>query len=81
MKRLDDSHNSGGTMRRLILLRHAKAENQAASGEDIDRALTARGLADAARMGQVLADAGLQPDLALVSSGTVISVVIVAGSE
>ena len=56
-------------MRRLILLRHAKAENQAASGEDIDRALTARGLADAARMGQVLADAGLQPDLALVSSG------------
>ena len=56
-------------MRRLILLRHAKAENQAASGEDIDRALAARGLADAARMGQVLADAGLQPDLALVSSG------------
>ena len=69
MKRLDDGHNSGGTMRRLILLRHAKAENEAASGEDADRALTPRGLADAARMGQVLADADLVPDLVLVSSG------------
>jgi phosphohistidine phosphatase len=56
-------------MRRLILMRHAKAENHAASGEDIDRALTPRGVADSERMGQVLADADLQPDLALVSSG------------
>lgn len=55
-------------MQRLVLFRHAKAERTAPSGEDFDRALTARGLADAALMGRVLARAGLTPDLALVSS-------------
>jgi phosphohistidine phosphatase len=56
-------------MRRLILLRHAKTETVAASGDDFDRALTPRGQADAARMGQLLMDEGLKPDLALVSAG------------
>jgi phosphohistidine phosphatase len=55
-------------MQRLILLRHAKAEARSASGEDFDRALTARGRHDARLMGEVLADAGLKPDLALVSA-------------
>ena len=55
-------------MERLILLRHAKAEVDAASGRDFDRALTERGRRDAALIGQTLAEAGFSPDLALVSS-------------
>lgn len=54
-------------MRRLILLRHAKAERSAASGRDFDRPLSPRGEDDARLMGQVLARSGLKPDLALVS--------------
>ena len=54
-------------MQRLILFRHAKTEARAAGGEDIDRALIDRGRSDAGRMGQVLADAGMAPDLVLVS--------------
>jgi len=55
-------------MRKLILMRHAKAEGRSASGEDFDRALTERGWADSQLMGRVLKDAGLKPDLALVSA-------------
>lgn len=55
-------------MQRLILMRHAKTERAAASGLDRDRALTSRGLDDAALMGRVLAEKGLKPDLAIVSS-------------
>jgi phosphohistidine phosphatase len=54
-------------MHRLILMRHAKTERAAVSGLDRDRALTARGTADAALMGRVLAEKTLRPDLALVS--------------
>lgn len=54
-------------MRKLILMRHAKAEGASASGEDFDRALTQGGRADAALMGRVLAEAGAAPALALVS--------------
>lgn len=57
-------------MHRLILMRHAKTERAAASGRDSDRALTERGHADAALMGRVLAERGLRPDLALVSTAT-----------
>ncbi len=55
-------------MRKLILMRHAQAEARAPSGDDFDRALTEAGQSDAALMGRVLAEAGLQPDLALVSA-------------
>ncbi len=55
-------------MDRLILMRHGKAEQHAASGGDFERALAPRGRNDAALMGQVLAKAGLSPALALVSS-------------
>ena len=55
-------------MRKLILMRHAKAEAKAPSGDDFDRALTERGRADAVLMGKVLAQAGMTPDLALVSA-------------
>ncbi len=55
-------------MRRLVLFRHAKAEARSAGGEDFGRALTARGLADAAMVGRLIAERGFAPDLALVSS-------------
>lgn len=55
-------------MRTIILLRHAKAERDAPSGEDIDRALAERGWADARLIGRVLADAGFTPDRALISA-------------
>lgn len=55
-------------MRKLILMRHAKAEAKAASGDDFDRSLTERGYRDAVIMGKVLAEAGLTPDVALVSA-------------
>lgn len=54
-------------MQRLILFRHAKTENRAVDGEDIDRVLTARGRGDAERMGRILAEAGITPDLVLIS--------------
>ena len=54
-------------MDRLILLRHGKAENESASGEDFDRRLAPRGVRESAEMGQTLARLGLVPDLALVS--------------
>ena len=55
-------------MERLILMRHGKAERHAASGGDFERALVESGRADAAVMGRVLTEAGLAPDLMLVSS-------------
>ena len=51
-------------MRRLIHLRHAKAERNSPSGDDFDRGLSERGRTDARLIGQVLADRGLRPDLA-----------------
>ncbi len=54
-------------MKRLILMRHGKAERSSPGG-DFERALTERGFADAALMGRLLADEGLAPDLALVSA-------------
>jgi phosphohistidine phosphatase len=54
-------------MQRLILLRHGKAESVAATGGDFERGLTDRGRRDAALIGRVLAEAGMVPDLALVS--------------
>lgn len=55
-------------MKTLVLMRHAKAERSAESGLDFDRALTERGRADAALIGRVLAERGVKPDRALVSS-------------
>lgn len=55
-------------MDRLILMRHGKAERHAQSGGDFERALVDSGRADAAVMGHILADAGVTPDLMLVSS-------------
>lgn len=54
-------------MDRLILLRHGKAEADATSGRDIDRALTDRGRRDVVAVCQAMAAAGVEPDLVLVS--------------
>ncbi|MCZ4499855.1 MAG: Phosphoglycerate mutase [Marmoricola sp.] len=53
--------------RRLIVMRHAKAEPFAAGG-DQDRVLAARGLQDAAEAGRWAARNGVAPDHVVVSS-------------
>ncbi|HYG27304.1 MAG TPA: histidine phosphatase family protein [Caulobacteraceae bacterium] len=55
-------------MDRLILMRHARAERRAPSGDDFDRGLTEEGKADAALIGQALARDGLAPGVAVVSA-------------
>ena len=54
-------------MRRLLLLRHAKAAQDTGEG-DHARILTDRGRRDAARMGQVMDTRGYIPDLVLCSN-------------
>ena len=51
--------------RRLVLIRHAKAETLASS--DSARTLAARGRRDAAAVGKWLAGYGVQPDLVVIS--------------
>lgn len=56
-------------MQRLILIRHAEAErDNPPGGGDFDRSLTDRGRHEATRLGVRLAEAGVTPDVALVSS-------------
>ncbi len=60
-----------GTVRRLLLLRHAKALDGAGAGGaagDHARDLSERGLRDAGSLGRALRQLGLLPDLVLVSS-------------
>jgi phosphohistidine phosphatase len=54
------------TVRRLVLLRHAKAESPAGQA-DLDRRLTDRGQADAGSAGAWLCTHGYQPDLVICS--------------
>jgi phosphohistidine phosphatase len=54
-------------MRRLMLLRHAKAERPTPGQRDRDRVLTKRGRADAPAIGAYMAHHGLVPDTVLVS--------------
>ena len=55
-------------MRRLMLLRHAKTENDAPSGRDLDRRLDNRGRQDAADIGGWIGRHPPVPDLVLVSA-------------
>jgi phosphohistidine phosphatase len=55
-------------MRRLILLRHGKAEIAALTGGDSERPLAERGRVEAGLTAAWLAGAGFAPDLALVST-------------
>jgi phosphohistidine phosphatase len=54
-------------MRRLVLLRHAKAVRPTPGLADFDRGLEPRGRVEAARAARLMADLELAPDLALVS--------------
>jgi phosphohistidine phosphatase len=54
-------------MRRLMLLRHAKTENEAPSGRDQDRRLDDRGRRDATEIGGWISRHSPFPDLVLVS--------------
>lgn len=56
-------------MQRLILIRHAEAERDPPfGGGDYERGLTDRGRHEATRLGVRLAEAGVTPDLAIVSA-------------
>ena len=55
-------------MRRLLLLRHAKAERSQPGERDHDRVLTARGRADAHKLGAYLARHAIVPDRAVIST-------------
>lgn len=55
-------------MKQLILMRHAKAEKDAPSGEDFDRRLALRGREEARSVAQAMKDYGVAPDFALVSA-------------
>jgi phosphohistidine phosphatase len=55
-------------MRRLLLLRHAKTENDAPSGQDQDRRLDDRGRLDAAAIGSWIGRHPPLPDAVLVST-------------
>ena len=57
-------------MRRLLLLRHAKAERSQPGGRDQDRVLADRGRADAAKLGAYLVRHAFVPDQAVVSTST-----------
>jgi len=65
--RYEARDTEGGLVNRLILLRHAKAEAEAASGDDFDRPLAARGRREAQAVAEHLAGLGLRPDVAVVS--------------
>ncbi|QOY62816.1 histidine phosphatase family protein [Lysobacter sp. H21R4] len=54
-------------MRELILLRHAHAEHATAGQADIDRPLSAQGVAEAEAAGRWLAERNLAPDRVLCS--------------
>jgi phosphohistidine phosphatase len=54
-------------VKRIVILRHAKAEKQAPRGSDFDRPLAGRGEADAPAVGRLLARERVHPD-AIVSS-------------
>jgi phosphohistidine phosphatase len=55
-------------MRRLLLLRHAKAERSQAGERDHERILAARGRGDAPRLGAYMVRHDFTPDLVLVST-------------
>ncbi len=57
-------------MKTLLLMRHAKSSRKDPNLTDHDRPLNKRGIRDAPRMGNVLRDEGLVPDLIVTSPAT-----------
>jgi phosphohistidine phosphatase len=56
--------------RELLILRHAKSAWDTGAATDFERPLAKRGLRDAPRMGEWMADAGIEPDLVVSSPAT-----------
>ena len=54
-------------MRYLTIIRHAQAENDSTSGADMDRVLTKKGTKDSVRLGSLLKERDIRPDLILTS--------------
>jgi phosphohistidine phosphatase len=54
-------------MKRLMVLRHAKAEAESATGRDFDRPLAKRGRDDAADVGRAMRGRGFAPDAIIAS--------------
>jgi len=57
-------------MKKIVIIRHAKAEDQNSSLDDYDRTLTKRGIEDATFIGNFLNNKGLIPDLITSSPST-----------
>ena len=57
-------------MRNLMLLRHGKSDWDAGAANDHSRPLNARGVRSAERMGEVIRDLGIVPDLVISSTAT-----------
>ena len=54
-------------MKRLLVLRHAKAERDSETGRDFDRPLASRGWKDAADVGRAMRERGLRPNAIIAS--------------
>ena len=54
-------------MKRLLVLRHAKAERDSDSGRDFDRPLAERGWKDAGEVGRAMRERSLHPDAIIAS--------------
>jgi phosphohistidine phosphatase len=61
------AHTSGGHLKRLYLLRHAKSSWDDPSLSDIDRPLAPRGVAAAPMMAEAMESEGLLPELVICS--------------
>ena len=68
MKAVVPDDDTATVSRRLVLLRHAKAEPGTGSVPDAQRPLALNGRKQAARVGMALTSAGLVPELVVVSS-------------
>ncbi len=68
MNAAKQDENATTAVRRLVLLRHAKAEPVREAGADAQRPLALKGRRQASGVGMALTAAGLVPELALVSS-------------
>src|SRR6185436_7581481 len=55
-------------MKTLLLLRHAKSSHKDSDVDDHERPLNKRGKKDAPKMGRLLKDENLQPDLVIAST-------------
>jgi phosphohistidine phosphatase len=60
-------HTSGGHLKRLYLLRHAKSDWNDSSLSDIERPLSPRGVAAAPKVAEVMQSEGLLPELVICS--------------